>query len=286
MIKVLPKIGRRSGRFAGELPFIITGTNDSYLAKAELLLQAPGTYDGFDLAEAQVEELYERSAADGIWEGTVQYADPQLGLFEPGDTSFTFDTGGGSQHVNFSKATRGVYGTDYNTNVPSLANAFYGNAIGVSSDSRSVEGVDLPARQFQFTETRLYASDDVTPGFLRSLYLLSGGTFNQAVYHSLKMGDFEIGELTLVRASGGGRGSEKFEIAFEFSASPNIKQFTIGGIIVGNNTAVVKYGWDYVWVKYKEIENTTAKTLATAPEYVVVERVFDPADYSIIENQP
>ena len=82
--------------------YVVRGTSDDITAKAALAAAAPATYDGLVRQTLQLERT-----AEQVWECSVRY-----GLLEPletGDSTFQFDTGGGTQHITQSLQTIASY---------------------------------------------------------------------------------------------------------------------------------------------------------------------------------
>ncbi|HQL55478.1 MAG TPA: hypothetical protein PLQ87_12285, partial [Phycisphaerae bacterium] len=64
---------------------------------------------------------------------------------------------------------------------------------------------------------------------------------------------------------------------FRFAASPNVTNLTIGDI-----TGINKKGWEYLWVRYADSEDTVAKALVKKPIAVYIERVYDDGNLSLL----
>ena len=76
-----------------ELLFVVQGTDDDATVKALVAATAPVTYAGLVQDSFSIKPL-----GGGVWECSVQYAEIQS------ESQFTFDTGGGSQHLAQSLA--------------------------------------------------------------------------------------------------------------------------------------------------------------------------------------
>ncbi|RLS54091.1 MAG: hypothetical protein DWH91_12750, partial [Planctomycetota bacterium] len=46
------------------------------------------------------------------------------------------------------------------------------------------------------------------------------------------------------------------------------------GLVIGEITGINKEGWEYLWVRYADAEDTTAKVLVKKPIAVYVEQVY------------
>jgi len=68
-----------------------------------------------------------------------------------------------------------------------------------------------------------------------------------------------------------------WEITFAFAASPNVTDLTIGNI-----SGISKKGWDYLWCRYADFEDTDAKMLVKRPIAVVVNRVYPSGSFSLL----
>lgn len=230
-----------------DLRYIIRGTDDDATANSALLSASPVYYGGLVRQSAHTERI-----AEDAWEGSVRY-----GMLEPpetGDSSFSFDTGGGTQNITQSLATVGAYSA-------SGPPPNFKGAIGATRDS--VEGVDITVPVYNFSETHYIDTLLVTAAYKATLFSLTG-TVNNAPFRG-----FAAGEVLFLGASGSKRGQDDWEISYRFAASPNVL-----GLAVGDITGVAKRGWEYLWVRYQDTEDTAAKMLVKQPVAVYVEQVY------------
>ncbi len=244
-----------------ELRYVIRGTNDDVEARNALVASSPAAYDpwGSGLFYLPRESVTVESVGDLLWEGIVRYGSvPQTD-----ESSFAFDTGGGTQHVTQSLTTVARYAPSGKT-----APNFKG-AIGVTNDS--VEGVDITVPVYQFAETHYLPDTTVTPTYKATLFTLTGKV-NNATFKG-----FAAGECLFLGATGSKRGSGDWEITFRFAASPNVTNLTIGDI-----TGINKKGWEYLWVRYQDTEDATAKALVKRPIAAYVEQVYPYGDLSLL----
>lgn len=247
-------LGKTSSR---ELVYDITGTTDDEEVEALILATAPATYRGLTLDSISAEP----EGGNGLWRGKATYVEPEAAI--DGSNEFTFDTGGGSNHI-----TQG-YGT-VNAYAPAGFSApdFQG-AIGVSDDR--VEGVDVPAPRFEFTETHYLDDAFVMAGYKLIIFALTGKV-NDAEFRGLA-----AGECLFLGASGTKKGNEKWAITYRFSGSPNVTGLTVGDI-----TGIDKEGWDYMWIRYAKYEDTGGNMIVPRPVAVYVERVSLRGDFSAL----
>jgi hypothetical protein len=238
---------------AGEQPsvdlrYLILGTSDDIEAHSELIAQTPNVYAGLVRQSTHLERISENA-----WEGSIRY-----GRTEPpqtGDSTYSFDTGGGTQHVTQSLATTGVWAA------PGVFPPNFRGGIGVTKDG--VEGVDITVPVYNFSETHYIDAALVTGAYKSTLFYLTG-TVNNGPFRG-----FASGEVLFLGAAGSLRGQEDWEISYRFAASPNVQ-----GLQVGDITGIVKRGWDYLWIRYADIEDSDAKMLVKRPLSVYVEQVY------------
>ncbi len=245
---------------SAELVYSVRGTNDDLAARNQAKNTSPATYDGMPRQSVSVEPV-----GDELWEAIVRYAKNQGGsLPEPGESIFSFDTGGGTQHITQSKQT-------VSSHAPSGSSApGFGGAIGVTADG--VEGVDITVPVFQFSETHSFSNNQVTPSYKGTLFSLTGKV-NAGAFKG-----FQAGEVLFLGASGSRRGTDPdddWEITFRFAASPNA-----GGISVGNINGISKKGWEYLWVRYADQEDTGSRAIVKRPVAAYVERVYDEGNFA------
>lgn len=246
---------------SAELRYVVRGTNDDVEARTALVNASPLVYDlynnGIDLLVR--ESITLEPVGDLLWEGIVRY-----GIFpQTNESVFAFDTGGGTQHVTQSLATVGAYAPPGKT-----APDFQG-AIGVTADS--VEGVDITVPVYQFSETHYLAAELITPAYKAALFFLTGKV-NGGPFRG-----FAPGECLFLGASGSKRGLGDWEITFRFAASPNASNLRVGEI-----TGIAKKGWEYLWVRYADAEDTNAKTLVKKPIAAYVEQVYEYGDFGLL----
>ena len=241
------------------LRYSIRGTADDGEAKAALGSEAPSTYDGLVRKSREVTPVFvDVSSPDGsIWEGVARYG-RRVSQPETGESTYSFDTGGGTQHVTQSRETVGKYGPGGATPTD------YKGAIGVTEGG--IEGVDITVPVFNWTETHYLAGVYVTSGYKRALRDLTG-CVNDAGFRG-----FAAGEVLFRGAQGQKRGSEDWEITFRFAASENRY-----GLSVGSVTGIQKAGWDYLWVSYADQE--IGGRMVKQPRAAYVERVYPWGDF-------
>jgi len=196
-----------------------------------------------------------------LWDGFVTYERFNWTPPETEQSTFSFDTGGGTQHITQSISTIAKYPVD---TAPDCKGAI---GVGQSGDSLVVEGVDIVVPVYNWSETHYLANATVTAAYKQTLFGLTGKV-NDDTFKG-----FAAGEVLFLGASGSQRGAEDWEVSFRFAASKNKTGLTIGAI-----TNIAKAGWEYLWVRYK---NSTDKDMPVQiPAAVYIEQVYEPADFS------
>ncbi len=253
---------------SAELLYTITGTAEEATAIATLKATAPTVLHDMKRQPVTVEPVHVDTTNPDkcIWTGTVNYA--PLEHQEPpetGDSSFSFDTGGGTQHITQSLATVQRYAAS------GTAPDFKG-AIGVTHDN--VEGVDITVPVYNFSETHYLAAATVTTAYKGTLFQLTGKV-NNGSFRGLA-----AGECLFLGASGSRRGTgpdDDWEITFRFAGSPNRT-----GIAVGPISGITKKGWEYLWVRYADAEDTGSNTLVKHPIAAYVEQVYEYGNFATL----
>ena len=236
---------------------------DEEAARDALIATAPASIGLLVVGNARVSET---ERAD-FWLGTVEYVPPgkldrEKDPPATNDRTFNFDTGGGTQHVTQSKENKGRYGQNGDT-----APDFKG-AINVTDSS--IEGCDIVVPVYNWSETHYKPDSQVTLAYRGALFGLTGKV-NSGAFKG-----FAAGECLFLGASGSKRGSADWEITFRFASSPNRTNITD----IPTITVASKKGWEYLWIRYHDVKDETAKMLVKRPCAAYVERVYDEGDFS------
>jgi hypothetical protein len=258
---------------AGESPSIdlvytIKGTADESVALANLLATAPLTYG---VGSALLTRLTTSvapvfvdtgNAAGSMWEGTVKYGKFTSKPKNVDEESWNFEIGTGSVHITQAKEVLHRY-----VAAGGLPN--YGGAIGVSHDK--VEGCDVDIPTYTWSETHRFDAGDCPSKML--IYWVATHPVNDGTFR-----DFPAGAVRFLGVSGAQRGDGVWELTYRFAASPNIG---VGdAMMIGGIGPVEKNGWEYLWVRYDDDVDNTAKCIVKKPVYVEVDRVYDTSDFA------
>ncbi len=246
-----------------DLAYVVEGTDDDLVAKAALLAESPSSYDGLVRQTAHIDPV-----GPGLWDALVRYGRPENQQPQAGEASFSFDTTGGSQHITQSRQTVQKYAPADQT-APD-----FGGAIGVTHDN--VEGVDIQVPVFSFSVTKYIPNSQMTGAYIGQLYA-NTGRVNDASFTVNVDGvtlTFAAGECLFLGATGGKRGADDWELTFRFAGSPNASDLTVGSI-----TGISKKGWEYLWVRYGDSEDTAAKAVVKKPIAAYVEKVYETGSF-------
>ncbi len=241
--------------------YILEGVADDVAAKTLLIDSTAKKYNELEREECTLEPIVVDTDTDsGLWDCRVRYVKPEKIPPEVGESNFSFDTGGGTQHITQSLSTIGRYAA-------SGTAPDFGGAIGVTHDN--VEGVDITFPVYNCSETHYLDDETVTATYRATLFYLTGRV-NNASYKGLA-----AGECLFLGASGSKRGEDDWEITFRFAASPNRTDISVGSINVA-----AKKGWEYLWVRYGDVEDTSSHTLVKKPIAAYVEKVYQEGNFA------
>ncbi len=254
---------------SAELIYAIRGTASQNAAMTELKATAPAMFEGLYRQKPRIEPEFVDASNDDvcIWIATVNYGSLEFSTPQTGDSAFSFDTGGGTQHITQSLQTVEKYpNTPQNPGDPVAPNMQ--GAIGVAGDN--VEGVDITVPVYTFTETHYIDAAIVDNAYKATLFGLTGKV-NNAPFKGLAGS-----ECLFLGASGSYRESEDdWEITYSFAGSPNRTNFPVGGI-----TGIDKMGWEYLWVLYENAVDE--EQIIKKPSAVYIEKVYEYGDFSAL----
>lgn len=179
---------------------------------------------------------------------------------------WSFDTSGGTIKLTTSKNT-----TKY---APSGRTApDFQSAIGVKNTGKDAEpeGVDVVIPGLKLTGNYKWAAGSLDIAYVKTIAAMTGST-NNAIFYG-----FAIGELLFLGMTGELTPVGTTEVQYNFLASANATGLTIGAI-----SSIAKKGHEYLWVAFEAADDATAKKLVQRPLGIYVERVYDPADFSVL----
>jgi hypothetical protein len=240
------------------LNYIVLGTRDENAANAAVRNVAPLVCDGLIFRSISGKEV-----APEAWECQAHY-----GARKPpaaGDYKFAFDTTGGKQKITQSLETLGNHAPAGKT-APS-----YGGAIGVTD--HGVEGCEIVVPKFAWSETHQLPIATYGWAYSQKLKSITGRV------NGWRFRGFPAGQVLFhgARGSASAKDPALIEITFNFEQSDDVKQQTVGSI-----TGIDKPGWAYLWVRYGEVHDTSAKKLVKRPESAHVERVYYAGNFNVM----
>ena len=122
-----------------EIHYVVTEAVDEDDVKASVLAAVPPIVNGLPKITVTLDERINLDT----WKVIVTW---ELGEeLEEGESSFSFDTSGGSEHISQSLTTVGLFG-------PKASNLL-GGAIGY--DGENIQGVDIVVPRYSFSETHI-----------------------------------------------------------------------------------------------------------------------------------
>jgi len=243
---------------SAERRYKIEGTDSELVARAMLMIAAPVAFSNGIQTLVRQDARVEPDDGD-MWSGVVPYGERTRP--ETGESTYQFDTGGGTHHITQALATIGTYVP------PGDVAPDYKGAIGVTLDN--VEGVDIHIPIYHFSETHYLPVAAITGAYKALLFALTG-TVNDAGFRG-----FAKGEVLFCGASGSQRGEEDWQITFKWAASPNKTDIAVGLI-----TVPAKEGWHYLWIRYRDKPDDAAVDMIKDPVAATVVRVYEYGDFA------
>lgn len=247
----------RSSSSSQDVEYIINGTDNDDEACTAMLAYAPETWIvGGDVELPVVEAEISERLAETFWKGMVHYGQGP----GPLESSFGFDTTGGRAKITQSLST-----TIYPSGAPDFL-----NAIGVTESG--VEGCEIVVPALQLWFGRKLPAGFITPSYIQTLESLTG-TYNNGTFSGR-----EAGTLRFDGATGQvDNPASPADVKFYFTSSPHVSGLEVAGI-----SGITKRGWDYLWVRYQQLEDDSAKAVVQRALGVYVEEVIGPGDFSLL----
>ena len=242
---------------SAELLFTVSGTAHHGEAYLELYNSTDLQFDDLNRQTVQIEQVSidENNPDKSLWRGTVNYDQNPLPEDKYLIPKFSFDTGGGTQHI--SQSLRPVWRS---ADAPNFK-----GAIGVSDNN--VSGVDIVVPNLNLTITQTFPREMVTIGYMADLAYLTG-----KVNGGWFLG-FAPGEV-LFMGAGGSDSTIDIDVTFKFAICGSRRDFYVGDIYVP-----AKYGWEYMWVRYADEVASDGGSIVKVPSAVYIEQVYETANF-------
>ncbi|MDR0390453.1 MAG: hypothetical protein LBH59_00985 [Planctomycetaceae bacterium] len=236
--------------------FELRGYPDSFTALQALKAAYQNPY----VKEINVEE--DSGGADKIYVGRIRRTEEVPEVDMENRRSISFEVAGTQTKRTHSIFTRSSHAVGNNSPRD------YGGLIGVTDDG--VDGVDIDTAVSTFSETVFFY-----PWFITSAYV----AFLTRAYGHVNMTPFrgfDIGEVRFLGASGSYRyGDTAVEITFKFAVSPNAINIPIGEMIIP-----FKYGWDYLWIRWAEVNRNNVAVKVPIEAYI--EQVYPGLNFYLL----
>lgn len=249
-----------------ELRVKVEGVESDAEARWAVLTNTPVLWDG-RVRQLPTLEPDEAGIA-GTWDALVPYRLNRKPK-EIGDFTLSWSTGGGRERITQARRTVATFAP------PGMDAPDNFDAIGMRPDG-TVEGVDILVPDFRWTESYTVDPSMLTWGYAMTCAYLTR-CINNDVYRGFAPGEVQFrGSHAQVRQSGTVEQPEvRAEIRYEFAAQPNVENQAIGDI-----AGISAKGWEYIDVRYEQVEDAGAKKLTTRPIAVYVLELYPPDDFS------
>ena len=237
------------------------GTTDDLVARNAAQTASPATYDSLARQNVQIEPL-----GPQLWDVTVRYGSSDSGGNPTPSEAVQLRDRRRHQHITQSKDTVQARAASGST-APD-----FGGAIGVTADG--VDGVDITVPVYQFSETHYFSDAQVTGAY--------------------KGGDLQFAPARPTPAGSGlcaRRGAVPRRDGLEAWTGPT----TTGRSPSGSRPAPTRNrplgrlhhghqqeGWEYLWVRYADAEDTGSARSSKKPIAAYVERVYDDANFGAL----
>lgn len=241
-------------RSSARLPYRVIGSEDTSTVVSAIQSALTAYYRGLKFDSFDLEHI-----GGGVWDLFANYAY----LSSDAEPQFSFDTTGGTTHITQAKEDIGRYA------VPGRTAPNFNGAIGVTRDA--VDGCDIVSPTYRFNETCYFDAAVVDAAFKATVFYLTGRV-NNAPFKG-----FAAGECLFEGARGIQRGNGQWEVNFNYAGSPNLT-----GLSVGTISGIDKEGWHYLWVRYNDILDSSFNGMVKRPVAVIVNRVYDYGDMSLL----
>jgi hypothetical protein len=283
-IKVYEKHGSPDGRFVNPVDeagstftymYVVMGTSNVTTATSAVAGTAPMSYLANDGQTLVRQEFTPKVTGPDCFEVAVRYGTEDSRksreVPEAEDWQFSFDTTGGSHKITQSLETLERTEADTADPAPDLSNA-------IGWDGKQVQGVEIVVPKLEFSITAYYAPASVNTSFMKTLARNTGRTNENAwlgfaAGEVLYMGSTGDGDVPLVS----GARSKPIPIVHNFAASENVTNLTVGAMTVAS-----KNGFDYLWVRYKQVDSADGTNIIPNPAHAYVERVYEKTDFATL----
>lgn len=258
----------------GEILATVYGTSNEEVVEELCELNLPAFFRGLLI------QGYEVTAQEGeVWDVKADYSRAQPRVPPPSGTppsfesrlSISFDTSGDTIHLTQSPGSSGY---DVEGRKVEIAE---NNKGAIRLTDRGVEGIDVNAGGFEWSETHRVPAALITEKYLQNLKKTSWHT-NDAEFRG-----FDKREVLFKGASGSHRQGEDAEITFTFNAKENRSEANGNAATIGDIKNITINGHDYVDVRYKDAVDAVGGFQVKVPQQVIVHEIFTPRDFGVLD---
>ena len=283
-ITVYEKHGSPDGRFVNPVDaagssftytYVVMGTSNVTTASSVVATAAPLVYLANDGQLLVRQEFIPKVTGPDSWEIGVRYGteDDRKSHDPPaaGFWRFSFDTTGGTHKISQSIETVHRVEADPADPAPDLKQA-------IGWDGKKVNGVEIVVPKLEFDITAYYPPASITSDYMKTLARNTGRT-NDGLWLGFAEGEVlyrgSTGDGDVPLASGAR--VKPVPIVHKFAASENVTDLAVGDITVPS-----KKGFEYLWVRYKQIESDDATNIIPKPVHAYVERTYEKTDFAAL----
>ena len=260
----LSRNGQKGEQTSYDLIYYTFGEPNEITAETYVLQNKPATYNGYNFRTYSREQV-----VVDVYKWTLNYGSPGQQT-TTGTATLNFNIGGGTQHITNSIANSRYRDTSLVTN-----DMDFGGTIGVELNDDGtkarVRGVEVYVPVLEYSYAEQFLNSDVTDSFIGNIYSVCGGMNNAPFYGR------PAGSVLFKGCHGSKKGSEKWEITFDFAYSPNATNLSVGGI-----TVTSKRGWDYLDVLYVAKPTRVNGMRVMLPGQATVHQVYPLVDFSLL----
>ena len=177
---------------------------------------------------------------------------------QTGQWTWDFDTTGGTVHITNGKAER---------RYPADTAPDQKAAIGVNGDT--VDGTDIVIPATKINVQFKHPLGVITLPQVRFLSSITG------TVSSTPFLGYAPGEVLFLGARGADGSEAEATVSYQFAMSANASGLSFGSI-----ANVAKKGWEVLWIRYQESEETADSVVhpVRVPQFAYVDRVYDETD--------
>ncbi len=259
----LSRDGSRGEQSSYDLIYYTFDEADEIVAEAYVIANIPKTYKTYNYRT-----IAQKQITATVYQWTVNYgaAGQQV---QPGVATLSFKAGGGTVHT-----TNSINNRRYRDQALVPKDMDFQGAIGVElNDDGSkarVRGVEVYAPVLEYSYGEEFLNHIVTTQFIDNIYSLCGKVNSAPFFGRPPLSVLFMG------AQGAKKGSEKWEIRYDFAYSENVSSLRVGSITTGP-----KAGWEYLDVLYVPNGRTNNLRLLV-PGQATIHQVYYPGDFNLL----